>query len=327
MINRLKKILKRLYWYSPLPVINEIVSGRHFTILMFHRVVDQVTYDKSVNNPMMVTIDEFKAICTYVKRYCNIIGLDDSLPHFQKKIPFPLRTTAFTFDDGYLDVYENAFPLMRSRGIPSTIFLPTDFIGNPQQWLWWDEIDWAFMHGHQALILSTVSKVTGLKDRIEQVLSGDFLAQKDALTTFIRNDLYAVTEEQRRAIAHAIAQKRLEQRKSAILMNWEQIKKLTASRLVATGSHTASHCFFDSITAVEIEKEIRRSFESIRDHTSSRCEAFCYPSGKHNQLSVKSVRDFGCTLAVSTRPIKNSHLSDSMLLGRIDGKHLVPNTD
>ena len=40
-----------------------------------------------------------------------------------------------TFDDGYHSVLENAFPILRERGIPSTVFVPrstsaTDLAGS-----------------------------------------------------------------------------------------------------------------------------------------------------------------------------------------------------
>jgi peptidoglycan/xylan/chitin deacetylase (PgdA/CDA1 family) len=41
------------------------------------------------------------------------------------------RFAAISFDDGYEDFYSNAFPVLQSFGYPSTMFLPTAFIGRP----------------------------------------------------------------------------------------------------------------------------------------------------------------------------------------------------
>lgn len=46
---------------------------------------------------------------------------------------------AVTFDDGYRDVYTNAFPLLQEFGIPATVFLTIQFLDDPQL-PWWDRL-------------------------------------------------------------------------------------------------------------------------------------------------------------------------------------------
>ena len=45
------------------------------------------------------------------------------------------RYVAVTFDDGYHSVLENAFPILRERGIPSTMFVPAQHVGNRPGWI------------------------------------------------------------------------------------------------------------------------------------------------------------------------------------------------
>jgi peptidoglycan/xylan/chitin deacetylase (PgdA/CDA1 family) len=46
----------------------------------------------------------------------------------------PKRPIAITFDDGYRSVYENAWPLLRSRSMAATVFLVASVIGKTNQW-------------------------------------------------------------------------------------------------------------------------------------------------------------------------------------------------
>lgn len=45
------------------------------------------------------------------------------------------QNSALTFDDGFVSVAENALPELASRGIPSVLFIPTDFLGKAPGWL------------------------------------------------------------------------------------------------------------------------------------------------------------------------------------------------
>jgi peptidoglycan/xylan/chitin deacetylase (PgdA/CDA1 family) len=44
------------------------------------------------------------------------------------------RTLVMTFDDGYADNYQEAFPQLQQYGFTATMFLPTDFVGRANGW-------------------------------------------------------------------------------------------------------------------------------------------------------------------------------------------------
>lgn len=44
------------------------------------------------------------------------------------------RLVALTFDDGYRDFYENAFPVLKEYNFPSTVFLVSDLVGKENLW-------------------------------------------------------------------------------------------------------------------------------------------------------------------------------------------------
>jgi hypothetical protein len=51
------------------------------------------------------------------------------------------RRLLITFDDGYRDNYELAYPALRANGVPATFFVTTGFLGRARV-SWWDEIAW-----------------------------------------------------------------------------------------------------------------------------------------------------------------------------------------
>jgi peptidoglycan/xylan/chitin deacetylase (PgdA/CDA1 family) len=44
------------------------------------------------------------------------------------------KLVALTFDDGYQDFYENAYPVLKKYGYPSTVFLVSDMVGKKNLW-------------------------------------------------------------------------------------------------------------------------------------------------------------------------------------------------
>ncbi len=69
------------------------------------------------------------------------ISLYDLQAHLMQGAPLPEKPVVITFDDGYRDNYENAFPLLRERGMTATFFVVTDFIDEERPaYLTWDMV-------------------------------------------------------------------------------------------------------------------------------------------------------------------------------------------
>ena len=67
------------------------------------------------------------------------IDLYDLVSNLARGAPLPEKPVIITFDDGYRDNYENAFPLLVERGMKATFFVVTDFIDEERPaYLTWD---------------------------------------------------------------------------------------------------------------------------------------------------------------------------------------------
>ena len=105
-------------------------SNYEAPILMYHHVGDP-TEKSSLN----ISAGTFERQMEFLKvhRY-HVITLEDLVGHYRLGQPVPWNTVAITFDDGYLDNFKNAFPVLKKMGFPATIFVITGNIGK-DNWL------------------------------------------------------------------------------------------------------------------------------------------------------------------------------------------------
>ncbi len=87
------------------------------TILCYHSV------DPCWTSPLAVTPEEFERQCAWLARHRTVVPLDVALDHMDARGLLPRGMVALTFDDGFLELRENVFPILERHGLPATTFL------------------------------------------------------------------------------------------------------------------------------------------------------------------------------------------------------------
>ncbi len=105
-------------------------------VFMYHRVGD--SRYPSTN----VTGEDFEAqLNQLARKHFEVWPLERIVQHLKKRMPLPERTVAITFDDAYASVYENAWPKLRQRGWPFTVFISTDAVdGGLRDFMSWEQM-------------------------------------------------------------------------------------------------------------------------------------------------------------------------------------------
>ena len=105
---------------------NDIDS--HGVILVYHHV--------STGTPPSTSIspEDFEKHLHYLKENnFNVIALNQMVETLKAGEQLPDKAVAITFDDGYISIYDTAFPMLQSYGFPFTLFLSTGPIDRQQQ--------------------------------------------------------------------------------------------------------------------------------------------------------------------------------------------------
>lgn len=103
-------------------------------ILMLHRVVEQ--RNEGENRELEITPEFLKrTIETYRKQGYRFVSIDEAceiIGRGRTDQPF----VCLTFDDGYQDNYDIAYPILKQTNVPFAIYVTTGFIDNRHP-MWW----------------------------------------------------------------------------------------------------------------------------------------------------------------------------------------------
>ena len=130
------KIVKQ--WFLPMLLCCPLwaYGDSSVVILQYHHVSNDTPVSTSV------TPEAFAKHLRYLSdNNFHVIPLTDAVQALRNKQPLPAKTVALTFDDAYLSIYTQAFPLLKAKGWPFTIFVSTAPVDKRyQKFLSWEQI-------------------------------------------------------------------------------------------------------------------------------------------------------------------------------------------
>jgi len=127
------------FWLSPRYVV---------PILMYHR------FGYDTESSLFVAPEIFQRQMAYLKNNgYQVITLQELVEGIINNKRFKHKTVVITIDDGYLDNYTYAYPVLKKYGFPATIFIVVDFIDSRPDFMTWRQIktmsaDNIFFGGH-----------------------------------------------------------------------------------------------------------------------------------------------------------------------------------
>lgn len=321
MSNPAKRIVKRglQHLASRLGPQVRTPSKPQLLVLMYHRILPRDDIRARIEEPgMMVAPDNFRRQLQLVHRHFEVIQLSDWLARRAAGQNLPARACAITFDDGWADNHEFAYPVLQETATPATIFLVSDMIGTREQF--WPErlarllTSVALQHpdswSHPTLAWLRDSH-TGYSFSNTPPTSGEITDLVNTAKQYPDAEVHARLDTTRDALGLD------EGEPPASLLDWDQVREMLASGLVEAGSHTCRHTRLQADTPPDlVAHEISASKQAIEQQTGKPVQTFCFPNGDYTDSALAMVRRH-YTGAVTTRSGWNSVDTDSHCLSRI----------
>ena len=288
-------------------------------VLMYHRILPRDDPRAQIEEPgMMVTPDTFRLHINTLKQYFTLIKLSDWIQRIHDGTPLPANACAITFDDGWADNYEYAFPVLKDLEAPATIFLVADMIGTEQRF--WPE--------RLAHIMTTVAlrypqywthpELAWLQENPELYRFCETPPKSEELSPLIAwlKEYSDQEMHERLNRIEGVLQLDIDHHLPSLL-DWQQITEMLDSGLIDIGSHTCRHVRLNKNTsAAQIRDEIVNSKQVIEKHTNKTIDTFCYPNGDHCPEAIELVKQ-NYAAAVTTRSGWNTQHTNIHMLQRI----------
>jgi len=191
-----------------------------------------------------------------------------------------------TFDDGYRDNYDLAFPVLHKYNAKCVFFVVTDYIGT-KKWLWHDKVRY----------LITKGKIEKLK--AEQILKQ--MNRGIEVSTTFKNRISTLIENENLP---------------TIMMNWENLKEISKSGL-RVGAHTRTHKILSFLKDSDQKEEITSSINKINKELSIHSNEFAYPNGMFNENTLEIIKNNSLDYAFTTINGINGKAQKTMEIKRI----------
>jgi peptidoglycan/xylan/chitin deacetylase (PgdA/CDA1 family) len=244
----------------------------------------------------------------------EIVSLDEA--HFRLvEGDYGKPFVCFTFDDGYRDNLEYAYPIFKRHHLPFAIYVPTDYADGRGD-LWWLTLE---------KVIVQVDALTLKMDGSLRRLRCGTPSEKDATFHTVYWWLRSIDEVDARGIVRELCNGidfDADGMCRDLMMNWSEIAHLAADPLVTIGGHTRRHYALAKLTQAEAYAEIDTSVRRIEQETGKPCRHFSYPYGDESSAGPREfeiVKELGLKTGVTTRKglIHPRHAQELTALPRV----------
>lgn len=320
-----KKLIINLFYYTAFWRWRLSALGSNaLLILMYHRVLTKNDLDsKLVEDGIYVEREVFEKQVAFLKKHFRIINFRDlsNIKDTTRRSGKPL--CIITFDDGWVDNYQNAFEILKNNQVTATIFLCTDFIGTERRF-WFDILYRMILQNAQSQNFFIELRNAFKKVNVTFPEYLNISSEKDE-KEFAKQCLSLAKEVEGKellSIVDELEKKFKLSRQDRTVLNDSEIREMLKDG-VEFGSHGHQHLILNKLSNDDARFDISRSKQILEERLGVKPLAFAYPNGGYSSEVVEMVRDSGFQFAVTTQPGINQFDSQAHLLKRIDIHHLI----
>jgi peptidoglycan/xylan/chitin deacetylase (PgdA/CDA1 family) len=301
-----------LYYSGLLHLAVRLRLRRKVVVLAYHRVLTPEQRSRTASQEGMVVEDRtFARHLDLLARQFRVLTLDEFTGHLDSRRPFDGPGCLITFDDGWIDNFENALPMLRSHKLPAVMFLPVNFIGRRR--LFTREALTHLLVRAAELVRREPGRLDALRahlsplglDRVLEAADPDPLPAALAAIGAHRYAGGPEFEALVAALSTELGVTDVELSDLDAFVDWTKVEALGRDGFTF-GGHGADHRVLTQVTPAVAACEAETSKKVLDRHLARPVYAFAYPNGAFNADIVRIVKAAGYRIAFT---IDQGHVS------------------
>ncbi len=280
--------------WSGAGLLQEAMDGRRGApwVLGYHRVVED--FSRSARDSiaaLLISRATLERHLDWIGRRYEFASLDEIGSRLERQEASGPPAAAVTFDDGYSDVYHQAFPLLKRKGIPAAVFVVTDHIGTSR----------VLPHDRLQLLLARAFSVwASPAEDLPRVLRGAGIRLPgNATLGRDATDPHGAM----RLILEALPQDEVERAASCLEtevtiedealtarrpMTWEMLLEMSRAG-ITIGSHGRTHRLLTRESEAKVLGETAGSRSALEARLGFTIRHFAYPNGWFDATTTRAV--------------------------------------
>ena len=238
---------------------------------------------------MLTSVDMFERHLDAIGRHFRFVSVDEIGERLASGRPFTDHVAAVTFDDGYRDVYECAFPVLRRKGIPAAVFVVTDLVGKP----FWQVHDklyhlvtkafaiWKDPQRELTALVDTLGLRSDCLRRSRVATKNPFFTVSSLLPDLSLAELRRLMDGLEASVGNGFYQ-------VPLTLDWPQLTRMQ-DRGFTIGSHTRNHVSLPRESEQDLTDELEGSRMLLEQHLGRPIDHFAYPGGQFTPAVVDAV--------------------------------------
>ena len=282
----------------------------------------------------------FRKQLEFFKYNCNVVTMEQVIEAVKGNSSLPEKAVLLTFDDGYVDNYTYAFPILEEFGFQGSFFIPGKTF-TTHQLLDVNKI-------HYILASADIKEfVADVKKKMDEYRGTEFdypptdelwnqYATYDRFddkeTVFVKKMLQTVLPERlRNKISSDLFEKYVgvteEQVAYELYMNPEQIRTLKRHGMFI-GLHGYDHYWLGNLSSDQMREDISKALETMDEFIDRKEWVMNYPYGNFNEGVLEYIKDNGACIGLTTEVrVAEIGKDPALLLPRLDCNDFPPKSE